>query len=122
MLGIERTLVFRRDPSAAIFGLSVPTSGVGVSTEVMETLVAHEPLRFAIERLRLAERFLAEATSSSSVFLGGLPEPKHPLWVDRPTTDSLIERIAGRRRRLLREHGLFADSVGMIRELRDVGP
>lgn len=121
MPGIERT-VFRRVPSAAIFGLTVPTSGVAVSIEAAETLVAHEPLRFAIERLKLVERFRAEATLSSSVFLGGLPEPKHPLWVDRPIRDSLVERIEGRRRRLLRERGLFADSVGMIRELRDVGP
>ena len=122
MQAIERTLVFRRDPSADVFGLTVPTSGVAVSTQIMETLVAGEPLRSAIERRRLVERFLAGATSSSSVFSGGLPEPRHLLRVDRPMTDSLIERITERRRRLLREHGLFADSVGMIRELRDVGP
>jgi len=122
MPGIERTHLFRRDPNAAIFGLTVPTSGVGISTEAMETLVTREPLRFTIERQRLVERFLAETTTSSSVFLGGLPEPRHLLRVERPMTDLLIERIADRRLRLLRERGLFADSVGMIRELRDVGP
>lgn len=124
MLGTERTLVFRRDPSAAMFGLTIPGSEAGVSAETVKTLTAYEPLHLVIERLSLVERFRLTVPSGQSVFSSGLvlPEPTHPLWVRLPETDSLIARIAERRRRLMQARGLFTDSVGMVRELRDVGP
>ena len=124
MLGPEPTLVFRRDPSAAMFGLTGSTSAAGVSAETVETLTAHEPLHLAVERLSLVERFRRTAAPVVSVFSSGaiLAESTLPLWVGPPPMDPLVARIAERRRRLLRERGLFTDSVGMIRELRDVGP
>lgn len=124
MPGAETTLVFRREPPMAIFGLTGTTSTSGVSAETVETLKGHEPVRFAIERLALVERFRSVPPPSLLSFSGtlGLGEGVRPLGGRVPGTDLVVARIADRRNRLLRERGLFPDSVGMIRELRDAGP
>lgn len=103
-----------------LFGLTGPTSASGVSAETVWTLKAHEPVYVTLGRETL-ERLLTP--SGSGFYLGSDFSSEHArlFWVAAKTKADLLARIKARRRRLLRERGLFSDSVGMIRELRDAG-
>ena len=111
-------------PYARMFGLTGTTSSSGASLESLETLKNHEPLRPVIERWVLFEDLRSMHASTPNIRLSAVPSAGFVEFL-RSTpheADPLIARITERRHRLLRDRGLFTDSVDMIRELRDTGP